>query len=323
MLHRLADREDVLVEMVDGRSVEKWRALRWFGEKLRRRADLVYYTVRSKAWWLQVKRIVDIMRPIFQLLKRMDTEGTPPTNLVDYDDMIANCNGRKLMNVVLTKKDREDVIEKVCNRVLMMRQPIHAAAFVLDPQRTNERWLFDQNSPVMQNAMRFFLRLIGGECDMVESGCWKWEWGAVGSVLGDGRLELRTGLVRRKAGSLEAGEQQQGSEARLLLGEKAAEGGGLVDMVWQRVVGTKGDLREGAELEVCSRVEGGGLVVEAEHCGNYVWYRNMMRVALRAGFGGAEVAVVDAGEAADERNYPRGPVTEVEVGVGVAVESRL
>ncbi|GBG63174.1 hypothetical protein CBR_g36943 [Chara braunii] len=43
MLHRLADTEDVLVEMVDGRSAGKWRALRWSWDKLRRRADLVYY----------------------------------------------------------------------------------------------------------------------------------------------------------------------------------------------------------------------------------------------------------------------------------------
>ncbi|GBG86414.1 hypothetical protein CBR_g41410 [Chara braunii] len=141
-----------------------WRALRWSGEKLRRRANLVYYTVRSEAWWSQVRKIVDIMHPIFQLLKRMDAEGTPPTNLVEYDDMIR----RKLTNVVLTQKEREDVMEKVRDRVQMMRQPVHAAAFVLDPRRWNERWLFDQNSAVMQNAMRYFLRQIGGEWNSEE-----------------------------------------------------------------------------------------------------------------------------------------------------------
>ncbi|GBG89080.1 hypothetical protein CBR_g48790 [Chara braunii] len=159
MLQRLADREDVLVTMVDGRAASKWRALRWSGEKLRRRADVVYYTVRSEVWWPQVRKIVDIMHPIFQLLKRMDAEGTPPTNLVEYDDMIR----RKLTNVVLTKKEREDVMENVCDRVQRMRQLVHAATFVLDPRRWNERWLFDQNSAVMQNAMRYFLRQIGGE----------------------------------------------------------------------------------------------------------------------------------------------------------------
>ncbi|GBG82534.1 hypothetical protein CBR_g34910 [Chara braunii] len=105
----LLHREDVIVTMVDGRAASKWRALRWLGKKLRRRADLVYYTVRSEAWWPQVRKIVDIMHPIFQLLKRMDAEGTPPTNLVEYDDMIR----RKLTNVVLMQKEREDVMEKI------------------------------------------------------------------------------------------------------------------------------------------------------------------------------------------------------------------
>ncbi|GBG64372.1 hypothetical protein CBR_g41573 [Chara braunii] len=51
MLHRLADRAEVLNEMVDGGSATKWRALRWSGEKLQKKADLVYYTVRSENWW--------------------------------------------------------------------------------------------------------------------------------------------------------------------------------------------------------------------------------------------------------------------------------
>ncbi|GBG81835.1 hypothetical protein CBR_g34016 [Chara braunii] len=173
MLQRLADIEDVLIEMVDGRSAGKWRALRWSGEKLHRRADLMYYTVRSEFWWPQVRKIVSIMHRIFQLLKRMDAEGTPPTNLVEYADMI----GRKLTNVVLTKKEREDVMDKVHDHVQMMRQPVHAAAFVLDPWRRNEHWLFDQNNVVTQNAMRFFLgrsrqndgsTLVGNAEDVVE-----------------------------------------------------------------------------------------------------------------------------------------------------------
>ncbi|GBG91268.1 hypothetical protein CBR_g52153 [Chara braunii] len=107
-LQRSADRENVLTEMVDGRAAAKWRSLRWSGEKLRRKADLVYYTARSESWWPQVKKIVAIMRPVYQMLKRMDVEGNSPTNLVEYDEHVA----RRLTSVVLTKKEREDVIEK-------------------------------------------------------------------------------------------------------------------------------------------------------------------------------------------------------------------
>ncbi|GBG86865.1 hypothetical protein CBR_g42149 [Chara braunii] len=145
MLQRLEDREDVLTVMVDGREAAKWRSLRWSGEKLRKKVDLVYYTVRSESSWPEVKR--------------MDAEGTSPTNLVEYDELIA----RKLTNVVLTKKEREDVMEKVRDRMQMMRQPVHAAAFLLDPQRRNPRWLFDQDNALVQNAMSFLLRQVGGE----------------------------------------------------------------------------------------------------------------------------------------------------------------
>ncbi|GBG67264.1 hypothetical protein CBR_g88553 [Chara braunii] len=99
MLQHLEDREDVLTEMVDGKEAAKWRSLRWSGEKLRRKEDLVYYTVRSESWWPEVKKIVSIMRPVYELLKRMDAKGTSPTNLVEYDELIA----RRLRNVVLEK----------------------------------------------------------------------------------------------------------------------------------------------------------------------------------------------------------------------------
>ncbi|GBG88653.1 hypothetical protein CBR_g48184 [Chara braunii] len=108
MLHRLEDRAEVLNEMVEGGSATKWRPLRWSGEKLQKKADLVYYTARSEDWWAKVKKIVAIMEPVYSLLKRMDREGVSPTNLVEFDDLIA----RKLANVVLTKKEREDVMDQ-------------------------------------------------------------------------------------------------------------------------------------------------------------------------------------------------------------------
>ncbi|GBG63807.1 hypothetical protein CBR_g39591 [Chara braunii] len=87
----------------------------------------------------------------------MDEEGVSPTNLVEFDDMIA----RKLSNVVLTKTEREDVMAKVNDRVKMMRQPAHAAAFLLDPRRRDPSWLNDPDNPLVQNAMRFLMRQIG------------------------------------------------------------------------------------------------------------------------------------------------------------------
>ncbi|GBG76910.1 hypothetical protein CBR_g23124 [Chara braunii] len=152
MLQRLADTEKVLNEMVDGGCATKWRALRWSGEKLQKKAHLVYYTLRSDSWWVIVRKIV----------ARMDREGVSPTNLAEFDDLIA----RKLAKVVLTKKEREDVMDKVKDRVQMMRQPVHAAAFLLDPRRRDSGWLNDPDSALVQNAMRFFCRQIGAEWDL-------------------------------------------------------------------------------------------------------------------------------------------------------------
>ncbi|GBG61877.1 hypothetical protein CBR_g23829 [Chara braunii] len=78
-------------------------------------------------------------------------EGVSPTNLVEYDDLIA----RRLTNVVLTKKEREDVMAKVKDRVQMMRQPAHAAAFLLDPRRRT--WLAQRSRQCTRARCNAFL----------------------------------------------------------------------------------------------------------------------------------------------------------------------
>ncbi|GBG70541.1 hypothetical protein CBR_g6669 [Chara braunii] len=155
MLERIYDKRVVLKDMVHGRNAVKWNAIRWSTSKLRARSDLVYFTLRSDEWWTGLNKVVEVMEPMFGLLRRMDHDGTGPTNLVEYDDIIA----RKLGHVVLTVEQRASVMEKVRDRMKMMRQPIHAAAFLLDPRRREPRWLHDQDSALEQNAMRF---LTGG-----------------------------------------------------------------------------------------------------------------------------------------------------------------
>ncbi|GBG73931.1 hypothetical protein CBR_g17646 [Chara braunii] len=109
MRGRLVNREHVLNDMVDENYGARWRALRWSSAKLQNKADLVHYSLRCESWWDKVKKIVAIMEPVFSLLKRMDKEGVSPTNLVEYDDLIA----RRLTNVVLTNMERENVMGKV------------------------------------------------------------------------------------------------------------------------------------------------------------------------------------------------------------------
>ncbi|GBG78135.1 hypothetical protein CBR_g26171 [Chara braunii] len=165
ILERRTDKEvarilrAVLKDIVHGPNTVKWNAIRWSTLKLRVRSDRVYFTLRSDEWWTGLNKVVEVMEPVFGLLRRMDQDGTGPTNLVKYDDMIE----RKLSHVFLTMEQRASVMEKVKDRMKMMRQPVHAAAFLLDPRTRELRWLHDQDGTLVQNAMRFLSRQVGGE----------------------------------------------------------------------------------------------------------------------------------------------------------------
>ncbi|GBG73636.1 hypothetical protein CBR_g16979 [Chara braunii] len=165
ILERRTDKEvariprAVLKDMVNGRNAVKWNAIRWSTSKLRAISDLVYLTLRSDEWWTGLNKVVEVMEPVYGLLRRMDQDGTSPTNLVEYDDMIE----RKFSHVVLIMEQPTSVMKKVKDYMKMMRQPAHAAAFLLDPHRREPRWLHDQDSALVQNTMRFLSRQVGGE----------------------------------------------------------------------------------------------------------------------------------------------------------------
>ncbi|GBG64735.1 hypothetical protein CBR_g46281 [Chara braunii] len=108
MLERLLSRKTVLSDMVDRKNAARWTGIRWSTAKLKSKADLVYFTMRRDNWWTKLKKVVDVMEPLYSLLRRMDRDGTSPTNLVEYDDLIE----RKLAHVVLTKEQWASVMEK-------------------------------------------------------------------------------------------------------------------------------------------------------------------------------------------------------------------
>ncbi|GBG88001.1 hypothetical protein CBR_g46372 [Chara braunii] len=158
MLERIHNRRTVLKDMVDATNVGKWKAMRWSSAKLQAKADLVYFTMRRDAWWTELRKVVEMMEPLYLLLRRMDKDGTAPSNLVEYDRLME----RMLAEVVLTPEQRSSVLEKVRDRMKMMRQPVHALAFLLDPWRRDPKWLLDRDSTLVQNALRYLQRQIGG-----------------------------------------------------------------------------------------------------------------------------------------------------------------
>ncbi|GBG65055.1 hypothetical protein CBR_g49126 [Chara braunii] len=44
-----------------------------------------------------------------------------------------------------------------------MRQPAHAANFLLSPLRRDPRWVMERQTPLVQNAIKYFLTQLGGE----------------------------------------------------------------------------------------------------------------------------------------------------------------
>ncbi|GBG74915.1 hypothetical protein CBR_g19429 [Chara braunii] len=100
MLERLQNRRAVLSDMVDRKNAARWTGMRWSNAKLKSKADLVYFTLRRDGWWTELKKVVDVMEPLYNLLRRMDRDGTVPTNLIEYEDLIERKLCRDLSGVI-------------------------------------------------------------------------------------------------------------------------------------------------------------------------------------------------------------------------------
>ncbi|GBG77913.1 hypothetical protein CBR_g25844 [Chara braunii] len=165
MLERLQDRRWVLEDMMDN----GWKEIHWSSRELRKKADKIYHWVRSANWWQEVERVVTIMRPVNEMLCRMDRDGTAPSQLWEFGDML-RC---RLNNVHgLTGDQAHKILKHVDDRCKVMRQPAHAANFLLSPNRRDPRWLLEKNSPLVHTATKFFMSQLGGD-----------HWGALQSHL--------------------------------------------------------------------------------------------------------------------------------------------
>ncbi|GBG60043.1 hypothetical protein CBR_g374 [Chara braunii] len=88
MLERVHNRRAVLKNMVNARNAGKWKAMWWSSAKLQATADLMYFTLRRDARWTELRKVVEMMDPLYLLLRRMDKDGTTPSNLVEYDRLM-------------------------------------------------------------------------------------------------------------------------------------------------------------------------------------------------------------------------------------------
>ncbi|GBG63343.1 hypothetical protein CBR_g37701 [Chara braunii] len=150
MMNRFWGRRHVLEDMME----EGWRLLRWSARKDRDKSDTTYMTVTEPEWWEKLRTVLDVLEPIYELLRKMDRNGTAPPNLWHFNEGL----GRGLNTLTrLTDVQRREIMKAVSKRTKLMRQPVHAANFLLDPRRRDMKWLMDMQSPVVQNTLKFFL----------------------------------------------------------------------------------------------------------------------------------------------------------------------
>ncbi|GBG73657.1 hypothetical protein CBR_g17000 [Chara braunii] len=82
--------------------------MRWSTTKLQSQGDLVFFTLRRESWWPELKKVVEVMESLYNLLWRMDKDRTAPSNLVESDKLMR----RMLGEFVLTTEQRDTVLEK-------------------------------------------------------------------------------------------------------------------------------------------------------------------------------------------------------------------
>ncbi|GBG92192.1 hypothetical protein CBR_g54637 [Chara braunii] len=155
MLIRIWDRRHVLKHMMDN----GWLDIYWSSWKDREDAEDIFAHVRCDIRWQKVDTILSIMKPIYDLLRMMDSDGVALSQLWRFDDLLKN---RMQTMSGVTSEQHHEIMKLVVDRCKMMRQPAHAANFLLSPARRDPRWLLNNLSPLVHNGLKFFLTQLGG-----------------------------------------------------------------------------------------------------------------------------------------------------------------
>ncbi|GBG60414.1 hypothetical protein CBR_g5590 [Chara braunii] len=160
MLERLWDQREVLDSVV---SSDAWKRLRWAGDA-RVNEPEVRRLCRSDWWWKELKRVMDVMEPCYTFLRAMDLDRSSPSGLWDLESILT----RMIDTLQLPAGEKADVMEIVADRRAMIRQPTHAAAYLLDPRRRDLSLLMDRSASVVQSALHHFARHLGARWNAEE-----------------------------------------------------------------------------------------------------------------------------------------------------------
>ncbi|GBG83901.1 hypothetical protein CBR_g37772 [Chara braunii] len=109
------------------------------------------------AIWDSVHDAREAMAPCYRFLRGMDRDGSSPTGLWDLESILRG----RVRGLGLTEDERRAIMDIISDRCRMMRQPAHAAAYLLDPRRRDISLLTDRSSPVVQSALDHLARCQG------------------------------------------------------------------------------------------------------------------------------------------------------------------
>ncbi|GBG72250.1 hypothetical protein CBR_g11180 [Chara braunii] len=154
MVERLTDQERVL-RMVVG-SV-RWRSTLWRG-KAGQDERPVRQLVLSASFWDCAHHVQEVMRPAYSLLRSMDKDGSSPTTLWAFVDNIA----ARVRDMGLPKADEAEIMKRVDYRCGMMRQPVHALAYLVDPRWRDVSLLADTDSALVQSPLHHLATYADG-----------------------------------------------------------------------------------------------------------------------------------------------------------------
>ncbi|GBG87135.1 hypothetical protein CBR_g44592 [Chara braunii] len=93
MLERLNDRRKLLEEMME----EGWKDIRWSGAKDKDKSEATYVTVWSTKWWQLLERALTVMVPVYELLRKIDCNGTAPHQLWNFVEGLMKRNTMKFL----------------------------------------------------------------------------------------------------------------------------------------------------------------------------------------------------------------------------------
>ncbi|GBG70019.1 hypothetical protein CBR_g4846 [Chara braunii] len=153
-LKKLQEMRWVLHKLV---SSQKWKLTPWT-DRLLESAQRMFHLVRDSAWWERVQQVVNLLKPINDLMKMLDTDARRGSKVWE--------TGRILEQRVDALQAPADVkarlVDAIKSRVGMIMTPAYGAAYLLDPKNRDGGGIKSFPQSAIENAVLYLERVCGG-----------------------------------------------------------------------------------------------------------------------------------------------------------------